>query len=82
MILVGWSLGGLIAREVAKVRPDLVAKVVTMGSAVVDTFCLDLGSADGPERRAAIEAAILAVVPRPAPKKPDAGMPGPEIIGS
>jgi pimeloyl-ACP methyl ester carboxylesterase len=31
-ILVGWSLGGIYAREVAKQRPDLVAKVVTMGS--------------------------------------------------
>lgn len=31
-ILVGWSLGGLFAREVAKQRPDLVAKVVTMGT--------------------------------------------------
>ena len=30
--LVGWSLGGVFAREVAKVRPDLVEKVVTMGS--------------------------------------------------
>lgn len=32
IILVGWSLGGVFAREVAKVRPDLVEKVVTMGS--------------------------------------------------
>ena len=32
VLLVGWSLGGVFAREVAKVRPDLVAKVVTMGS--------------------------------------------------
>lgn len=31
-VLVGWSLGGLYAREVAKLRPDLVAKVVTLGS--------------------------------------------------
>lgn len=30
--LVGWSLGGLFAREVAKLRPESVAKVVTMGS--------------------------------------------------
>ncbi|WP_095012748.1 esterase/lipase family protein [Tsuneonella mangrovi] len=30
--LVGWSLGGLFARELAKRRPELVAKVVTMGS--------------------------------------------------
>jgi pimeloyl-ACP methyl ester carboxylesterase len=32
VILVGWSLGGIFAREVAKLRPDLVEKVVTMGT--------------------------------------------------
>ena len=32
VILVGWSLGGVFAREAAKRRPDLVAKVITMGS--------------------------------------------------
>ena len=32
VILVGWSLGGLYAREAAKLVPDAVAKVVTMGS--------------------------------------------------
>lgn len=30
--LVGWSLGGIYAREAAKLKPELVAKVVTMGS--------------------------------------------------
>ena len=30
--LVGWSLGGLIAREYAKYAPHRVARVVTMGS--------------------------------------------------
>jgi pimeloyl-ACP methyl ester carboxylesterase len=30
--LVGWSLGGIFAREVAKQRPDLVGRVVTLGS--------------------------------------------------
>ncbi|MGN6498503.1 MAG: esterase/lipase family protein [Tsuneonella sp.] len=30
--LVGWSLGGLFARELAKRRPEAVAKVITMGS--------------------------------------------------
>ncbi|MEU7765157.1 [protein-PII] uridylyltransferase [Nocardia sp. NPDC049190] len=44
------------------------AKVVTMGSAVVDSFCLDLGVDDDSVRREAIEKAILAVVPRPEPK--------------
>jgi hypothetical protein len=33
--LVGWSLGGVIARETARERPDLVARVVTLGSPVV-----------------------------------------------
>ena len=32
VIVVGWSLGGVFAREVAKLRPDLVAKVITLGS--------------------------------------------------
>lgn len=30
--LVGWSLGGIFAREMAKLHPECVAKVVTMGS--------------------------------------------------
>jgi len=33
--LVGWSLGGVIAREVARERPDLVQSVVTFGTPVV-----------------------------------------------
>src|SRR3990172_5504082 len=33
--LVGWSLGGVLAREVARERPELVACVVTLGSPVV-----------------------------------------------
>lgn len=32
VVLVGWSLGGIFARELAKRRPALVAKVVSMGS--------------------------------------------------
>ena len=32
VVLVGWSLGGVFAREVAKLNPDCVAKVITMGS--------------------------------------------------
>jgi len=30
--VVGWSLGGIYAREVAKLRPDLVSRVVTLGA--------------------------------------------------
>ena len=30
--LVGWSLGGLFAREAAKLRPELVERVVTLAS--------------------------------------------------
>ena len=32
VVLVGWSLGGIFAREVAKLHPECVEKVVTMGS--------------------------------------------------
>jgi len=32
---VGWSLGGVLAREAARERPELVARVVTLGSPVV-----------------------------------------------
>lgn len=32
VVLIGWSLGGVFAREVAKVHPDCVDKVITMGT--------------------------------------------------
>ena len=32
VILVGWSLGGIYARELAKARPGLATKVITLGS--------------------------------------------------
>ena len=32
VVLLGWSLGGLFARELAKRRPESVSKVITMGT--------------------------------------------------
>lgn len=32
IVLVGWSLGGVMARELAKLHPDKVAKIITLGS--------------------------------------------------
>ena len=32
VVLVGWSLGGLFAREIARRQPEAVAKVITMGT--------------------------------------------------
>lgn len=34
MLLVGWSLGGLYAREIARARPERVRAVITLGSPV------------------------------------------------
>lgn len=31
-VLIGWSLGGIFARELAKQRPELVRAVITLGS--------------------------------------------------
>jgi pimeloyl-ACP methyl ester carboxylesterase len=33
--LVGWSLGGVVVREVARRRPDLVSQVITVGTPLV-----------------------------------------------
>lgn len=33
--IVGWSLGGYLAREAARERPDLVSQVITLGTPVV-----------------------------------------------
>lgn len=32
VVLIGWSLGGVFAREVAKLHPHCVAKVITLGT--------------------------------------------------
>lgn len=35
--LIGWSQGGVIARQAAKRRPELIRQVITMGSPIGDT---------------------------------------------
>lgn len=48
--LVGWSLGGVVAREVARERPELVAQVITFGTPVVGGPAYTVtASAYGPE---------------------------------
>ncbi|MBO0855544.1 MAG: [protein-PII] uridylyltransferase [Nocardia sp.] len=60
-----------LAAALAAARADVRwAKVDTMGSVVIDTFALDLAGTDSDQRRADIEAAVLAVVPHQQPKKP------------
>ncbi|HEY1267037.1 MAG TPA: alpha/beta fold hydrolase [Candidatus Binatia bacterium] len=33
--IVGWSLGGYLAREAARERPDLVSQIITLGTPVI-----------------------------------------------
>ena len=33
--LIGWSLGGVIMREIARDRPDLVREVITLGTPII-----------------------------------------------
>jgi hypothetical protein len=33
--IIGWSLGGFLAREIARERPDVVQRVITLGTPVV-----------------------------------------------
>lgn len=50
--MVGWSLGGVIARECARERPDLVSQVVTYGTPVIGgpTYTLGAGGWSRAER--------------------------------
>ncbi len=40
--VVGWSLGGVFARELARKRPDLVSRVVTLGSPIAGGYSTSL----------------------------------------
>lgn len=51
--LVGWSLGGVIAREIARERPDLVHRVATYGSPVIGGPTHTVGAESYPEEELA-----------------------------
>ena len=67
--LIGWSLGGVFAREVAKHKPHLIEQVITLGSPFADT--------EAPNHARwvyellndvkAIDSSLLAQIPEPAP---------------
>ncbi|MCX5046175.1 [protein-PII] uridylyltransferase [Aldersonia sp. NBC_00410] len=65
---------GLLSRVAAaleRVGADVRwAKVVTLGSAVIDSFGLRIDSGDSAAGRARVEAAVLEVLPHTAPKAP------------
>ncbi len=55
--LIGWSLGGTVAREVARVLPDRVSRVITYGSPIIGGPTHTLGAtAYGAEECARVEA--------------------------
>lgn len=49
--LVGWSLGGVIAREVARMRPELVRRVITFGSPLIGTGAYTFTAGNVPAER-------------------------------
>ncbi len=57
--MVGWSLGGVLSREVARDRPELVAQVITYGTPVVGgPLYTTVSGVYSPEERIAIAATI------------------------
>ncbi len=53
--LVGWSLGGVIAREAARLLPDEVVQVITFGSPIIGGgVYTSVGEPQPPERQAQI----------------------------
>ena len=70
--LVGWSLGGVFARELAKKRPEIIRQVITLGSpfrAVIrkNNAAWLYEYVSGGEKVEDIDPALLADFPNPAP---------------
>lgn len=60
--LVGWSLGGVIAREVARDRPDIVRRIVTFGTPLLGPRYTTAREAYSPEQISEIEDQIASRV--------------------
>jgi dienelactone hydrolase len=57
--LIGWSLGGVIAREVARARPDAVRRIITYGTPVIGGPAHTIGASSfNEEESARIDALI------------------------
>jgi pimeloyl-ACP methyl ester carboxylesterase len=57
--VIGWSLGGTIAREAARQAPDVISQVITYGTPVVGGPTHTIGARSyGPEESARISALI------------------------
>jgi pimeloyl-ACP methyl ester carboxylesterase len=62
--LVGWSLGGVVARETARLAPATISQVITYGTPVVGGPTHTVGAASYDERESARIAALAAKLDR------------------
>jgi len=70
--LVGWSLGGVFAREIAKERPQIIRQVITLGSPFRSVIKKNnavwmYSYVSGGKKVEDIDPALLAEIPNPAP---------------
>lgn len=65
--LIGWSLGGIIAREVARDAPHLVQQILTYGTPVVGGPTFTLGASSFGSRESARIAEVVADADRARP---------------
>ncbi len=69
IIVVGWSMGGIFAREVAKGTPNTVKKVITIGSPFANVEAPNWAKSifDLVNKGIEIDSAVIAQIPSPAP---------------
>jgi hypothetical protein len=70
--IVGWSLGGVFARQLAKEKPEMVRQVITLGSPFRDITAPNNASwvynlISGGKRVVDLDAELLNDLPKPAP---------------